>query len=800
MLKKLMRSYGEWVIACRIPVMLVIVALTVFLGLQLRHLKIENTLDLWAPEDHPFTKTTRLIEQVFGGRNYTVIGIVPKKGDVYQPAVLAKVRNIQKSVEALDAAVRQNVVSFAADKAKAIAGSAGGMEVHALMSSIPETAEGFQRMKDDVARNPLYAKALVSADHKAVAVIADFRVAKENANYTPLYEQIREIVDRERGDGVDIYLAGLPVDLRWMEFYIMQMPYYFAAALLIIIGIQYLSFRSLQGMLLPTLTALLSVVWALGLMGLRGYRIDAMNMNTPILIMAVTAGHAIQILKRYYEEHRRLSSDLRFAGSGRLALNHAALVESMVAVGPIMIMAASIAVVVFASLKLSDIAMIRRFGELAASGILAGLILELTLIPTLRSFLPVPRAAALDKEGRASLLDRMLIWLSRVLVERKPILVVAASFGVILVLFSGVWRLKQDNSVKQYYAEGTQVRKDDAVLNSLFGGTNSIIFLVKGSEPDSLKDPKVLASMSELQRFLESQPHVGKTQSLSDLIRRMNRAMHGDDAAYDTIPDSRNLIAQYLLLYSLSGSPQDFDTFVDSDYRHGAVWAFLKTDSTSYAKELYEKAGAIIATFPKGVSVNIGGSLPQVIAINDVIIREKLANIVQMSAILFLLSSLVLRSLVGGLFVVVPLVCVVMANLGFMGWLGIPLNIGTALSASLAIAIGADYELYLMFRLKEELAKSHDIYLAMRDSYLSAGKAIILAAISIAGGYSILLISDCRFYTWFSSVVILTMCVSVFSTVVLLRSMMMLFKPRFVFGEDSRKLFETTPQEENQCA
>ena len=89
------------------------------------------------------------------------------------------------------------------------------------------------------------------------------------------------------------------------------------------------------------------------------------------------------------------------------------------------------------------------------------------------------------------------------------------------------------------------------------------------------------AAMEQLQAFLAAQPDIGKTQSLADLIKRMNRAMHGDDAAYDRLPDDQALIAQYLLLYSLSGGPEDFSSYVDNDYRRGIVWAFVRTDSTA---------------------------------------------------------------------------------------------------------------------------------------------------------------------------------------------------------------------------
>ena len=797
-LNQIMRRYAGWLIRHRLKVIVVIGALTVFLGYQLTKLELENSPDIWQPQDHPIIKTTRLLERIFGGRNYTIIGIKPKSGDVFQPAILAKVYNIQKGIEKIPGAVRHNIMSLAAKNAKAITGTQEGMEVRQMMERVPQTSKELDQLRRDIENNPIYQKAIISPDGKSVAVTADFRVNENNANYTTLFDAIRKVVDKERDDQVDIYVGGLPYYLSLMETYMMQMPAYFGAALLIIIIIQYLSFRTLQGMFLPTVTAVLSVIWALGFMGLRGMRLDAMNMNTPILIMAVTAGHAIQILKRYYEEYRVLSIHGEHEADSKKR-NNAAIIESIAQVGPIMVMAGVIAVIVFYSLKFTSISMTRRFGEFAATGILAGLITELTLIPTLRSYLSPPKWRSVDLESRTSLLDRMLTSLSNALIEKKAAILLVVSMGLILLVFSGVLKLRKDDSLKQYYAVGTELRKDDAALNKTFAGTDSIALLVEGKESDSIKSPEVLNGMVALQTFLDSQPHVGKTQSIADLIKRMNRAMHEDDPSYDKIPASRELIAQYLLLYSSSGDPQDFDSFVDSNYQKAVIWVYLKTDSTAYTLELYAKARQVIAEhFPKDVIVTLGGTVPQAIAMDDVVIEEKLYNILQMGIVLFFLSSLILRSFVGGLFVLTPLIAVVMANFGILGWFDIPLDVGSALSATLAIAIGADYELYLMFRLKEELAKTQNLKTAMHDSFITAGKAIILAALSVAGGYSILLISDFGFYPRFATVVIATMLVSSLSAIVLLRSMMMVFKPRFIFGDQRNAIFNFASSEEKQ--
>src|SRR5262245_55255175 len=300
------RGYAHWVTSHRLVVVLAILGVTVFLGTRIGQLQVDSNPNLWAPQNHQYVETTNLVEQVFGGRNLTVIGIAPKAGDIYQPDVLAKISRLQAELEAVPHAVRHNILSLAARKVKRISGTAEGMEARPMMDTVPRTPEEIARLRAAVASMPIYINTLVSPDGKAAAVIADFKQDERSPNFIALNEKLHQIVDRERDASVDIYLGGLPITGEAADREFMKMPLFFGAALLIVMLVQYWSFRSFQGMLLPMLTGILSVTWSLGLMGLFGVHLDPLNTTTPILVLAVAAGHAIQILKRYYEEYSRL--------------------------------------------------------------------------------------------------------------------------------------------------------------------------------------------------------------------------------------------------------------------------------------------------------------------------------------------------------------------------------------------------------------------------------------------------------------------------------------------------------------
>lgn len=773
--------YAERVIAYRWLVIAGTVLVSMLLVGRIAHLQIDMDPSIWSPANHPYTVATTAVEEVFGGRHITVVGVIPKQGTVYRPEMLEKVRRIQAGLERIPQVVRSNVISLTARKAKAIRGTDQGMEVRRMLQTMPRTAAEVERLKADIAANPLYIGSLVSSDGSAAAVLADFRINKADPRYLTLLNAIHAVIDPEKDATVDIRVGGLAIDLGWFEAHMMKMPLFFGIALLIIMLVQYWCFRSIQGMLLPIVTGLFSVIWALGIMGSVGIHMDGLNTTTPILIMAVAAGHAIQILKRYYEAyHRRFSPQL--SRSELREANNAAIVESLQTVGPVTLTAGAIASLTFLSLYGADISVLQHFGVFAGSGILCALALEMTFVPALRSVLRPPGARQVNSANANSVIDGGLRFIAtRIVGQHSPAVLVAALVVVVLAAL-GAARVTSDNSIKHYNAVTSEVRRDDLVLNQKFGGTSSMAFFIEGPREDAIKSPKTLSAMLRLEAFLNGQQGVGKTESIADLVARMNKAMHGDEATFDTIPETQDLVAQYLFLYSASGDPQDFDNLVDNDYRRAVIWVFLKDDSSIRAEELHEKAMTFIKReFPPDVRVSLGGGLPQVIAINQSLVHASLSGTLQMAVVALLLAAVAFRSLIGGLMVVAPLLLVVLVNYAVMGWSNSALDMATATAAVKAIGLGADFEVYLLFRFREEWLRSRSLTAATSVSMLTAGKAIVFVALSIIAGYSVLWLSDFGFYKRLASMVLCTMVVSALTALVLLRAMITYFKPNFIF-------------------
>ncbi|HKO50230.1 MAG TPA: MMPL family transporter, partial [Polyangiaceae bacterium] len=546
--------------------------------------------------------------------------------------------------------------------------------------------------------------------------------------------------------------------------------------------IHYEAFRTWQGLVLPLVTALIAVVSALGIMSLASVPLDVFNATTPILILAVAAGHAVQILKRYYEEYHRL-----IAGGAPASkdTSRRAVVESVTPIAPVMITAGVVAALGFLSLLVFEIPSIRTFGVFTACGIISALVLEMTFIPALRCVLAPPSARDQLREAGDTLWGRLSASLAELSIDpRRRRMVFGGALAVTVICTAAAFRIRNDNDLRNYFSYNNEVLVADRALNSRLGGTNSFGVLVRGNRPDSIKDPKMLRAIEATQHYIESQPDVGKTLSIVDFIKRMNRALHDDDPSFDKLPDDEETIAQYLLLYSMSGDPGDFDSYVDYDYQHAHIWMLRKNASTALFEDFARKLQPFMRQQFAGLGeVRLGGNGSRASALNEVMVDGKIRNILQIAIVLFVLCAAVFRSFLAGLMVLVPLVITTIVNFGILGVFQIPLNIATAITTAMGVGIGADYAIYFIFRLREELAKNGDEASAFRKVFASAGKAVLFVASAVAGGYGVLVLSlGFYMHIWMGILIAAAMLVSAFAALTVLPSLLLALRPTFVFG------------------
>lgn len=771
----MLQSFTHWVIRNPRKIYALIGLITVAaLGSMLRlHLIIDPAAIL--PASHPFARTHPVLEKEFDEHYVLLVSMTPTDGNISAKPFIDKVARLTLALQGTPGVAKATLLSPTHEHAKAILATGDGFEVRALRGVLGEPT----RLQGWLDANPMLRGTVIANDGKSVLVLARF--LPDPAGYSAVLNRTEPLIDAERDASVTIGTGGSVKIMGEIERSSKRMLVLIPLAILLIALIQFEAFRSWQGMVLPLVTAVLAPIWVLGIFGATGTPLDVFNSTTPMLILAVAAGHATQILKRYYEEYDRLRASTELTP---VEANREAVVAAINKVGRQMIVAGVIAALGFLSLTVFEIKSVRIFGLFTGLGILSALIIELTFIPALRSRLKPP-AYPRSSGSRRSVWDAALRWIGRFVVSRALLPVWAA---LLVIAAFGAAQVTIDNSNKANFAEWTQLRKDDSFINERFAGTQILYIVFDTGRPDGIVQPAVLKAMDVIQSDLTGQPGVGKTVSIIDYVKRMNQAMNGDQPGSFTVPDDAALVAQYLLLYGSSGDAEDLTSFVDFDQRKAVLKVFVKRDDTHFTEGLIARAQQLAQQLPPGVVASYGGSVAEAAAVNETLARDKLLNIAQIMAAVFVLSWLFFRSLIAACLVTLPLAIAVLGNFAILGWLDIPLNIPTSLISAMAVGIGADYAIYVLSRFREEarqrpLGPTYDSDV-LQATLRSAGNACLYVASAVTIGYGVLAFSfGFKAHQWLALLIGCAMLISAIATLTLLCGIVMRMKPSFVWGK-----------------
>jgi predicted RND superfamily exporter protein len=484
-------------------------------------------------------------------------------------------------------------------------------------------------------------------------------------------------------------------------------------------------------------------------------------------MVAISSSYGIHVLHHYYEAVRE----------GEAQPVRAGLEKVMPSIGMVGIVSALGA----ASLLTFPVTSIRQFGIITTAGALAAMAVCLTFAPAVLGLLKRQGARA----SEAAWSDDRLAGIARFSVRhRKAVLAVALiMLGVSVV---GISRIEIGTDIIRYFPSDHRLRTAFNAFNEKLGGVRRISVMVEGAEPDAIKDPALLRKIERFQAYAESLPHVGATSSFADVIRRIHQEMNGGDPAFHVIPESRELVAQYLLLYSMSGDPGDFSEFVDYDYQRTKVRIMFDTSEQRVHRHLYEALNAYAAKeMGPDVKVEFGGDVMFWLAQMRHIAVGKVYNIIAGIAFVLLFCSLTFRSVTAGAFSIFPLVIATALTFGLMGFVGIRLEASTAILTSVAVGVGVDFALHYLINFRQELARYEgpiDIEEVATRVFMVGGKPILFDMIANILGFSVLMFSSflpVRYFGWLISLTMLSVGVA---TLLVMPALIAVARPRFLLG------------------
>ena len=751
--------FATLVIRLRWIIIVAFVAITGVFALQIPKSELDTEMKNQLPRDLPTRVNLAKIEELFGGTDMAMI--VLSTDDVLRAATLHRIEKLSDKMEHMSELER--VVS--PFTAKHLRSDDGDMVVEQAIPEIPKTPAGRDQLRKRLASNPLVYGNLISKDFRH-AVLIGFLDPK--ASDEALVGKLRAAVEEIPGSE-ETYLGGMPVtrvsltqDMR------KDMRRFLPVGLLLMLVFLMACFRQARGVLLPFIMTVMAIIVGMGLVPLLGWKIHTVTILLPVILLAVANDYGIHMVARYQEDNApgtdRSSRELAHAGIVKLTWP---------------VLATGITTMVGMLCLLSHIIIpAKQLGVLAAIGVGFAMVGSLTFIPAVLAVLPRAKPvfdARASVQRATRVLDRMLAFFARQ-VTHWPRAILVGSVLMALAMGWGATRLVVDTNPMSFYARTEPIWRSTYLLNEHLGGWAGVSVVVEGD----IKDPKVLQQMDDLEQYLRKNELVGTTSSIADVMRKMNQVMHDDDPKYDRIPKTRELVAQYLLLYSMAGEPEDFEKLVDLPYRHAQIMAKVTDSGTRAATEVLEYTRAYLAQQSGSTKYLVGGFLDVMAEMVHHIVWGQVVSMVLAGLLVSAVVSICLRSVVAGAFGAFPLVLALAMMFGIMGFLGIELNMVTAFLSSIMIGVGVDYTIHFLWRYRDERRAGLSPEGGVERTLTTTGRGIVFNAFSVVVGFVVLLISAFYPVRFFGLLIAVSILASLLGALVLVPALAIVVRPKFL--------------------
>jgi len=658
--------------------------ISLFAAFQIPKLRHDPSLEGMTVSQDPARDVYEETVKIFGSDKIVVVFV--RDDHLFTPSKLKRLEDLVYELEELPGVDRVESL-FSATR---FAEEDGALHSSPLLDWIPETEEESLLVMQNALAHPLVLKTLISAQGDATAI----NLFLETGPSDPLfYQEFAQRADRIlatfEGDFQRMFPLGNPYFKTAISSLMLKdqkrlVPFSLIVLLLTLMLIT----RSPGGAALPLITAGTSTLWTVGFMSLTGIPLNLLTIIIPSLIIVIGSTEDIHLLSEYLEGLHQ--------GKDR----HSAVQFMIRKMGTVITVTALTTFFGFLSICINQIPIMRQFGMAAAFGLLVNPLITALLTPLYFRFMGTRNPKKPPKTGGPEWLQAAAgIVTSWVTTRRKTVL--SLSFGVIAVitLFSPWVRLNND-ILGVFKKDSTTIRNIDEMSRHL-AGVQCFYIRINGGHKEIFKDPRNLAQVAGIQEFIQRQGRFDTSLSLVDVLGMVHRGMEGDHPT-SPLPETRERVSQYLLFLT----PQDTDRFVSSDFSEVNIIVRHNLHSSHEQQKAIDELKAFIdKTLNPHFTYFVTGESILTLRAADAMAEGQAKSILLLLAFIFIIMSFMFVNLKAGMLSLVPNILPVGFAFGLMGLLGIPLNIGTAMVAVIAIGIALDDTLHFMIRYNTEMRR-----------------------------------------------------------------------------------------------
>ena len=510
------------------------------------------------------------------------------------------------------------------------------------------------------------------------------------------------------------FLGGLALE----RIAIQDLTWLVPLAALMVVAVLLFMMRTIVGAITTLVVAICGTVATLGIAGWTGIVLTAGTAISPLSVLVLLTASCIHVLLSWM---RALDSD----GPDRAI--ETALEENLGAVTVTNLTTA----IGFLCLNFSQAPPLRDMGNIIAFGLLVGLAATLVVVPAGLRFdrrahaARIPITPAMMQGIATAILTRWKLWL-----WLFPV--------AVLVAITGILRIGYDDSIFRYFAPRTEFRQSADAIQDKLSGLDSLQFSFKA--PDgSVFDPAFLASVDRFAEWLAAQPGVVSVTSIADILKRMNGAMTGEDAA---LPDSREAGAQLMMLYEFSLPPgHDLTSTIDVSRTQTRLIAGLRVASSNETRDLADRAEAWLAANEPAIASRASGVSIAFARLSQQNNRQMLMGLAVVLAAISGIMVLTLRSFTYGAISLVPNLVPAVLAFGLWGYTFRDVNLGSTVVTTMTFGIVVDDTVHFLMHYLRRRRAGRVAEAALRDTFSVVGAAIVITSLALMAGFAVMMLS-----------------------------------------------------------
>jgi len=734
------------------PLALVMLGLTAGLATRIPMLEIKMSTEDFLFENDPVRMAYDAFKEEFGQDQLVMLTIQPP--EVFDLGFLEKLRAFHEDLED-EVPYLEEVTSLY--NVRSVYGRGDELVVEDLLEEMPATEAELTAMRERVMSTPSYVnRGVISEDGRATTVLVEvatysssgvdigelsgfeeddafgsaesikrpFLTGPENVE---LIESVKRVVARHQSEEFPILAAGGTMLTYELTIAMARdVPRFFGGGLLAIAGFLVLLFRRSSPVFLCILVVVPAVISTFGLASLLGLPFSTVSQLVPSFLLAVGVGYAVHLVTIFL---KGLAEGLDRRRSLEYALRHSGLPVLMTA------LTTTIGLLSFLVAEMKPIA---EMGLISALGVVVTVVFAIVLLPALLAILPL-------RPGRSRETPRLDAVLGALATgsARHPWTMVIGTGVLVAGALSAMLLLRVSSDPTSWFPEDHPYRVASDVLSERFGGTSSIELLLDTGRENGLHEPAIMSRIESLDAVVADLRAGGAalshTVSIADIAKETHQALNANDRAFYGIPQTRQLLAQELLLFENGGS-DDLEKVVDphfektrytirSTWRDGIDFLSFLDEATPIFERAVGDAGSLEVT---GMSVVVSRTVGA--TTNSMLRSYALALTLITPLMIFLIGSL--RA---GLVSMVPNLVPILLTLGMMGVADIPIDMFTLLAGCIAIGLAVDDSIHFIAGFRRYLAHGNDPVQSVSLTMQSTGRALLFTSLVLTIGFLVLM-------------------------------------------------------------